>query len=85
MESEAGRAREGTAHLNALARHDDSVLGEPKIVPPSARAVANEANERVHHKSMKVALLWWITEVFRVRLDCSLLWLTGHQRTTQAL
>ena len=43
MKIEAGRAREGTAHLDGLIQHDDDELGEPKIVPPSALTAENEA------------------------------------------
>ena len=45
MEIEAGRAREGTAHLNGLIQHDDGVPGEPKIFPASARTAENDAFE----------------------------------------
>ena len=42
MEIEAGRAREGIAHLDGLVQHDDGVPGKPKIVPPSALTTENE-------------------------------------------
>ena len=45
MGIEAGRAREGIAHLNGLVQHDDGVPGEPKIVPPSALTAENETFE----------------------------------------
>ena len=41
MKIEAGRARDGTAHLDGLIQHDDDELGEPKIVPPSALTAEN--------------------------------------------
>ena len=53
MEIEAGRAREGIAHLDGLVQHDDGVLGEPKIVPPSAVTPENEALEQREARAME--------------------------------
>ena len=53
MDIEAGRAREGIAHLDGLVQHDDGVLGEPKIVPPSAVTPENEALEQREARAME--------------------------------
>ena len=62
MKIEAGRARDGTAHLDGLIQHDDDELGEPKIVPPSALTAENEPLELadlLEGGGHGIHLFWW--------------------------